>query len=326
MASSKKNLLGKFLQFMAFAFRLLLFLLCILLAAVVVVAVFFGTTHWWFEVTTHFVHLYFLAAIALGLLALLARARISATICVLLLLCLLPSMAPYYLPQFGNAAAAGSNRELKIFHFNPRANNQSNYDGALALAAQSNADIIAISEINPQWERRLKKALPEYTQKLVTTEGGGIALLSKVPLTSLELRYFGERRRPRIFAVANIGGVPVRILAVHPFIPVGKALTRRNEEFKQWATDLSAGSGPVIVVGDMNSSPWSPYLREFMEAAKLRDTALGFGIAPTWPADVFAITPIDHCLVSDHFTVSHRNAGPAFGSDHLPITAVVRLK
>ncbi len=55
---------------------------------------------------------------------------------------------------------------------------------------------------------------------------------------------------------------------------------------------------------------WSPYYQKLEQKTRLRNSRLGFGILPTWPAKkignsiVFDILsrffqiPIDHCLIS----------------------------
>ena len=86
---------------------------------------------------------------------------------------------------------------------------------------------------------------------------------------------------------------------------------------------------PIVLGGDWNTPVWSPaYAR----------TLLVSGLAATersaWPpaSRIFASvggvnlgTPIDHLAVSRCIGVADLFIGPAFGSDHLPVVADLKL-
>jgi hypothetical protein len=72
----------------------------------------------------------------------------------------------------------------------------------------------------------------------------------------------------------------------------------------------------VVVVGDLNITPWSHAFRS-LERAGLRNSQRGFGLQATWPAGYGPfMVPIDHALHSRDLTVTHREVGPAHGSSH----------
>jgi endonuclease/exonuclease/phosphatase (EEP) superfamily protein YafD len=67
-------------------------------------------------------------------------------------------------------------------------------------------------------------------------------------------------------------------------------------------------------------------LRHFMEQNGLRDSALGFGLHPTWLSRWLPLgIPIDQILHSDAIAVLDRRVGPDVGSDHFPVTADIAL-
>ena len=72
--------------------------------------------------------------------------------------------------------------------------------------------------------------------------------------------------------------------------------------------------------------PWSLPLRRLIRQTGLRDSALGFGVQPTWPAGMLlARIQIDQCLVSEDLKVVRRDVGPDVGSDHLPLVVELAL-
>ena len=84
---------------------------------------------------------------------------------------------------------------------------------------------------------------------------------------------------------------------------------------------LSQHQGKALVVaGDFNVTPFSVHYGDFLKGTGLRDSALGFGISPTWNRRFpWVAIPIDHVFVSDDLVVMDRRVGPACGSDHSPV-------
>nr|WP_094673053.1 hypothetical protein [Hydrocoleum sp. CS-953] len=69
------------------------------------------------------------------------------------------------------------------------------------------------------------------------------------------------------------------------------------------------------MAGDLNTTMWSPYYQKLEQKTGLRNSRLGFGILPSWPAKGFSHSivfyilsrffqiPIDHCLISSEIKV-----------------------
>lgn len=94
----------------------------------------------------------------------------------------------------------------------------------------------------------------------------------------------------------------------------------RNEQLTALAQFVTDIRGPIVLLGDLNTSPWSFFFRRLLEQSGLRDSAKGYGVQPTWPSFFRpARIPIDHCLHSPDMVVTDRRVGEAFGSDHLPL-------
>jgi endonuclease/exonuclease/phosphatase (EEP) superfamily protein YafD len=77
---------------------------------------------------------------------------------------------------------------------------------------------------------------------------------------------------------------------------------------------------PVLLLGDLNASPWSYPFRRLLEGSGLRDGSLGRGFQPTWPTGLWPLLiPLDHSLHSAGIGIQDRIVGPAVGSDHYPV-------
>ena len=78
----------------------------------------------------------------------------------------------------------------------------------------------------------------------------------------------------------------------------------------------------VIVMGDLNLTPWSPLFRDFLIAADLHDASRGHGLTPTWyrwPFFPFGLV-LDHGLASQDIVCTKRAVQGDVGSDHRPVT------
>jgi endonuclease/exonuclease/phosphatase (EEP) superfamily protein YafD len=83
---------------------------------------------------------------------------------------------------------------------------------------------------------------------------------------------------------------------------------------------------PFIVLGDLNSTPWSPVFRSLLAQSELRSSAVGFGWQTTW----FSRNPllglhIDHILINKQVGARNWWVGHHVGSDHYPVFADLEL-
>ncbi|MCU0565239.1 MAG: endonuclease/exonuclease/phosphatase family protein [Oculatellaceae cyanobacterium Prado106] len=79
---------------------------------------------------------------------------------------------------------------------------------------------------------------------------------------------------------------------------------------------------PTIVMGDLNTTMWSPIYRPLIHLTGLHNSRQGFGVQPSWVVDIPAFQiPVDHCLVSPSFRVLNNRIGRDIGSDHYPLIA-----
>jgi endonuclease/exonuclease/phosphatase (EEP) superfamily protein YafD len=190
-------------------------------------------------------------------------------------------------------------------------------------------DVLVLEEVSGRWQEMLTRLQVRFPHRVVESrdDNFGIALLSKWPLARADVLYFGDARVPSVFAEVKLEGAVLRVLGTHA-VPPGDALRShwRNQQLAavaEFARDLSE---PVLVLGDLNASPWCSHFRRFVRVSGLRDSAQGWGVQPTWPAGMpWFWIPIDHCLHSPQLSVVARRVGPNVGSDHYPVMVDVVL-
>ncbi len=224
---------------------------------------------------------------------------------------------------------ASAGVSLKVMLSNVMGGNR-NYAAVLREVRAENPDILVIEECTPLWWQNLEilKADYPHSEAVLQYGGGGIALFSRFPLENVQVHRVGGSVHTIITARVNLNGTRLEILAMHPLTPVtDDKFSERNRQLA-WAADYMRGlTGPRILIGDLNTTLFSPYFQDLVRDSGLHNARQGQGLLPSWPAryDVvpaippFLRIPIDHCLVSDEISVARIRLGPRVGSDHLPL-------
>lgn len=299
--------------------RLALLLLGTIVAALTL-AGFAGRLHRLAELASHFRVQYFLglgvAAVALALM----RRRWPAAVFAAFAVANLVVIAPLYIPP--DPPAAGPRRTVRLMHANVRTSNRQT-DRLLAAVREVDPDLVALAETSDRWIDalgELKRSHPHFIAR-ARPDNFGIALFSRLPLREARVVLIGRARVPSIVARVEAGDAAFTLFVTHPLPPSGPGCFElRNEQFAAMAEFLKQAEPPVVLVGDLNVTPWSPYFRSLVRQTGLRDSERGFGVQPSWPRRAFWFRiPIDHCLHAQDIVVTNRRIGSSVGSDHFPL-------
>ena len=115
-----------------------------------------------------------------------------------------------------------------------------------------------------------------------------------------------------------------RLLATHLLCPCSpRGYRGQQRQIDDIIRIVGEGPEPVLMIGDLNATPWSRPWARLVEATGLRGAP---GLVATWPSLLRPVgIPIDHVLGNGGIQVVEAWAGPDVGSDHRPLIAVVRL-
>lgn len=154
----------------------------------------------------------------------------------------------------------------------------------------------------------------------------GIVVRSKYPLLNVEKLYLDDAGIPTVSVRMAIDDVTkVQLLATHPLPPKGNRNWRlRNQHLDGLASLCRDLDQPLVLLGDLNVTPWSPFYEDLVVDGQLIDARrAAFGLATTWNARSSLLNiPIDHAFVRD-LDVLEFSVGEKAGSDHLPIVLTV---
>jgi len=296
--------------------------------AAATVAGFLDRAWWPFELFTHFRVQYLLGLALVVAVAFLTRRRRSAVVFSVFAGLNLALIAPLY---FGaDAPPPGSAPRLRITLLNVLTSNDRHED-VLAMVRERDPDLLFLMETSERWLSSLSPLCERYPYVVsrARSDNFGIALYSKVPFERAEIVTLRGADVPSVVARILVGGEAVTLIGTHPVPPVLAYRARlRNRQLDAVAQLAASTEGRVIVLGDLNCSPWSFYFRRLLEQGGLRDSAKGQGVRLTWPTSVklFPLRiPIDHCLLGPGFAVLETEVGDAVGSDHFPLHLTLAL-
>ena len=295
-----------------------------LLAIVLSIAGYLGRLNLYLEFASGYkLQLFILGACSLFYFCL-TQAKLGIMISLLCVLLNLAEIFPWYLNK-PTTTNIQSYQPLKVLSYNVLWNNKQ-YEKAIALVNQEQPDVAVFLEAQQPWREALT-ALKDDFPYYVESPKQEIAVYSKLPLTNTEVDLYGTYRGSVVFDLQT-GDRWVKFVATHayPQLYYGhEGWEIRNEHLEVGIAKYANSQQPVVVVGDLNVSMWSPFYRSMISKSGLHDARQGFGILPTQsviaPRFAAASAPIDHCLVSRDVRVQNFQTGQDIGSDHLPIIA-----
>jgi len=282
------------------------------------------------ELLSHFRLQYFLLSLVLLLLLFLTRRKAAILIALFCVVLLSTPILPWYNP-LNRSAVIG---ELRVLTANINTQNRS-YEKVLTMVREENPDVAVFLEVDDTWVAQLQslKDILPYDFGQANPHNFGITVYSRLPLNDAAIDFFGTERNPSILANLTVEGKAISLIAAHPFPPVRRSFFHsRNLQLDRIGQYVQQLETPVLLLGDLNITMWSPYYRRFMRHTGLQNARLGFGILPTWPMPgTYAVLPdllhrllqipIDHCLISPEIKVAAIHTGRDVDSDHLPLIA-----
>ena len=190
-----------------------------------------------------------------------------------------------------------------------------------ALIDELRPDVVGLVEVDDRWIAGVAPAVASYAGRLEKprADNFGVALYTRAPITG-GIEYLGAKL-PSAVGTTVIGGAALAIVLTHPLPPVSASaeheLERELEAVAVRARELPA---PRVVMGDLNTTPWSRAFRRLASSRRLCDSRAGFGIQSTFPVAIPVMRiPIDHLLASCSIGVTDRRVERDVGSDHLPV-------
>jgi endonuclease/exonuclease/phosphatase (EEP) superfamily protein YafD len=289
---------------------------------------FFGGYHWLLDIASHFRLQYLIYLIPTAAIFLIKKRykefSFNSLAIAINFICIIPIYFDFPKPE------TDKSRPYTALVINLQYIN-SNFDLVNNYLDDVKPDILLLMEFSPSWKRGLKSSLQKYRSHLIELRNDpfGIGVYSNFPILEGKRIDFGQTDIPSLKLKFEVNSVPVTFYGVHwmpPFGRIGSDMRNAQMEGLQKLV-TSDSNGRVMVLGDINMTPWSPNFQSFESNTKLKNVRRGFGILATWPAKYrwFGI-PLDHGFVSSNIIIKNIETGPNIGSDHLPLKISFGLK
>ena len=297
------------------------FIIAATVNAVLSIVGYLGEFNIFFELSSHFKLQYLLAGLSVFLFFALVRSKkiwlLVSAFCIIINLA---EIVPWYFPAPAFAGAT-PRQHLRILHSNVLTSNR-RYSEVISLVKAEQPDIAVFVEVSTVWAKELAvlSEIFPYSSNLQESDRFGSAIYSKLPLENTSIKAFSKRRKS-LFADVKFQGKIISLILVHPTVPIKQqSFIERNRQLAAIGEYAAQVKNPLIVLGDFNTTMWSPFYKNMVKTGNLRNARSGFGILPTWPTFMpVAYIPIDHFLVSKEIGVLKIRTGGNVGSDHLPL-------
>lgn len=283
-----------------------------------------GDWNWILDLFSHFRWQYVAVGVCVLAIAAWRRARAVVAVAALTLLLngwLIGRLAWQHEPRLVPAPGASA---LSVVSLNVQRVNSRKQD-VVEYLRSTDADIVFLMEVDGPWVAALEPLEARYPHRIASprTDNFGLVLLSRVPLQDTRLEYLAGSAAPTVMTIIEHAGRRLFLVGIHPVPPVGShAAHLRDTQLTALAAVVRQSETPVLVIGDLNATPWSRAMRLLVSAG------LGFrGNAgpwkPTWRVGSLLAIPIDHALSTAPLVISAHEVGPDVGSDHRPVSLQV---
>jgi endonuclease/exonuclease/phosphatase (EEP) superfamily protein YafD len=184
--------------------------------------------------------------------------------------------------------------------------------------AAATADVVVLSEFGPNKQPLLATLKRIYPFQVDCADEWpcSLALLSRLPFEAAgAIRNAADMPA---FVWARLNG-HLTIVGTHLHRP-SRDPWLHERQMSALAQFIRRIDGPIVLSGDLNTSPWSSSFRMLRSVTGLTPASV---LMPTWPAWPLAVPQmaLDHVFVSPELAVTTAGTGPAVGSDHLPVWA-----
>lgn len=306
------------------------------LPALATVLAFGGSWYWQLDLLSHFRVQYAVVLVIMALLAAFMRRWRLALVVMIPLAINIGVILPLYVhpkwlaPQHEFISQQNMGMPLQIMSYN-MGGMFGTGDEPMEMIRNSKADLIVLQNVHPKTLDRLEFAVAPFRVFLADArnDGYGVALLLRVairPQLTIEeakLIHLTNADSPQdpyaIEAHLRWQGRRLMLLTLKTASPLDRHIaTTQAQQFKGIVHWVQQQRHPVIVIGDLSTSPWSHSFAQLLQDTQLQNSQLGFGVQGTWPSTGGAIgqIPVDHCLISPSFVTIKRQLGPSYTSDH----------
>ena len=244
-------------------------------------------------------------------------------------------LAPGIWPYFKTAEKTPLEKELEnnevavsdfaVLHFNVKENNK-RINSVAEAALGSDADIVSMQELKEnslQVIDTIMRTKYPYCLSDLSIKGFGLAVYSKYPIDSGKVII--EHNFPMLTGKITINNKEINFISATTSTPTNeKDFQQQIKQFKFITEYANKTTGALIVMGDMNSAPWSNQIETLLRETKLKDSRKD--LSATYPAQSPVQIPIDYIFHSQQLFCEKFSTLEQTSSNHLGIMGYYTFK
>lgn len=272
-----------------------------------------------FDIFSTFRFQYFIVSIILAVVFIFHRKPIAFIACLSIIINL------WFLAPTWPSLNLKKSIELSILFSNIHSSN-TKYGRFKNLIKVHEPKIIVVQEMTSSWKENLSEILNDFKyQILISREDNfGIAVYSKIPFLDKKV-FTGKAGVESIYFKIMMRDKEVSFVSMHPLPPVTHDYWGlRNDQYREISEFLREISGEKILIGDLNTVPWSSHLNKLKKDVSLISLNT---FNDTWHSSFpfFFRIKLDHAFISTGLE-GKMSILKDIGSDHLPALIEVGLK
>ena len=227
-----------------------------------------------------------------------------------------------------NSQQCTNSQNITIFYQNVYYKNQHHRELEQQIL-ELKPDIVALNEMTEPWRRDFDIS-KEYPYNVSYKRSySGMLIYSKYPIVEHNYFWLGDSK-PLLHAKIKINKNSqfLNINLAHPSAPYRNYfIAQRNRFLRNIPFALNKQKGAKIILGDFNTTPFSPLLREIVQKAKISPAINAETFFYSWCLKMFPL----YCAFIDHFffnesiqivsTIKEKNTG----SDHFPFLYTIKI-
>lgn len=290
-------------------------------------------TNEYFELISHFATFYSIVSLCYLIFYILFKRKYLGGVALVMCFVTASQWIPLLLPE-KNMAQDSGRREISILQLNIW-NRIETVDQTIKLINEKGfPDIVLFQEITPDLLNKLKSLNSVYPYRFEAPEDGayGMAIYSKIPISYVSRKDFKVNNNS--YTIVRFkkteGGVALTMVELHALSPARDMyMNQRKMELDEISRVINNLPGKnIILLGDLNTTPYSPYFAKLLKNSGLKNSMQGRRIEGTWPNFIpfFLRIPLDNMIVSQDLCVVKQEVCSDVGSDHMPVLTHLKIK
>jgi endonuclease/exonuclease/phosphatase (EEP) superfamily protein YafD len=288
--------------------------------------------YWVFELISNFHPQLVAASLFLFLLSFLAgRFRLALTLFCCLIVNVLPLVDYFETKSLARIDASAVTTDVRVLAFNAHRS-----IGALeklnVQISEEQPTFVLLTEFPSDLEKIIGELAQTYPHIVYETKNSpfDVLFLSAWPIKTWEIKRkldFLPLLKAEVCSPDN-KDYCMTIFGLHAPRPLSEVGVRIQTNILQQISQMAnERNGPVLVMGDLNTTPWTPTFSRFIKTSQLRNSAMGFQWQSTWlsRSPLFGLA-LDHILINRYVSTRNWWVGNALGSDHFPVAADLTVR